>query len=369
MNETFENNGSQPPSELLLWEEKLKSYISDIENTGSVSASDFEEAKQLLTDFECWEMLSKLLKEEAKNADEKRKLELYQYAAKAWGIWAHEPEKSAEIICVALDNLKNIDYETLHFSLISKSIESENYQDEATVLEKISEHSISKEILESCLERLAMIYDKKLHLDRMHFGVQQKLLALNPENHKSLKYFKAKYHQSGDWENVAEILETLIESSTHVQERARYAMELAVVLLFYLGDPDRCLKVIDKHVGENLNGNKVKLAALKESGRLDQAVEILERMLEIDDSKAERPVILYHYGQVLKSLKKYDLALEKFRLSYSEYPIVATLLEMTKTAILLKDVNTLLGVLEIIESSEFDELKSRAGKLYHRLRT
>lgn len=354
----------------LAYIEKIESgYFRDVDFSNSALQGEISDALKLLTDYECWQSYSDLAISLAQAAPDHDKLDYYKMSAVAWGRRAHDETKCAETIVRALKDCK-VHYDEFFITLLQPSVEPENYFQESAILKEVISaisKSGEKKFLELCLERLSMIYDKKLHLDAKHHETQEKLLKLNKHNHKALKYFKMRYHQMGEWQKVVDTLATLIATSTHGMEKARYAMEQATILLFYLDQPGNCLATLDKHVGDSFDSNKIRLAALRASSRYQEAIDILERMFEATTSVQEKATILFYYGQIASILENFDLAMEKFKLSNSSWPRAATLLEITRLAVAQKDTEEIKAVLQTAKEYDDQEISDKASALLERM--
>ena len=335
---------------------KIRHYIESVEKDGPIPQSDLDLILQLLADFECWEYFSDLAIKIAEESENDLKFDYYLLAAKAWGLFAHDLERCADVMLMALDDLE-LKYDEFFYGLYLPALEPENYENEATILSKIVDHDLDKIFIEQILERLAMIYDKKLHLDKKHDEIQERLLQLNPSNHKSLKYFKIKNQQNHDWDTVGEILNKLIETSEHSVERARFGLELAVLSLYFLNSPERAIRVLDEHVGESFDSDKIRLVSLKDLGQYERALELLDAMIKKSDDD-DKATVFFHYGKLLNILEQFPEAQDKFKESFNLRQNVTTLLELTRVSVKLKDNENLREILKLaIEFADVDQEK------------
>ncbi|MDB2447290.1 CDC27 family protein, partial [bacterium] len=160
---------------------------------------------------------------------------------------------------------------------------------------------------------------------------------------------------------------TLIKSSVHDVERARYSMELAAVSLFYLDQPAKCLVILDDYVGESFDANRIRFLALKGCSLYQEAILILEKMLTRTSQPLEKSVVLFHYGLILVLLKKHEEAHAKFKESYGLTSNVSTLIELTKVSIVLKKTDEIKIILEKVMSTSDPSLRDRAQSYLDRM--
>ena len=307
-----------------------------------------EQALLALKDYECWESYAELVDLLAAKLEGKEKVKCYQLSTEAWAKYAYSPVKAAEIMVRVLEEL-DMAYEDFFHELLLPSKEHENYEIESQILEYIANHYKNDQFLEPLLERLTMIYDKKLHLDDKHEISQQRLLELNPENLKSLKFFKNRYQQMGDWKQVADVLRKMLKCSSHKVEQARFAMELASVNIFQLGDPESCISTLDDFVGDSLDSKKIKLLALMELRRFSKCLSLISEMLSSAKDDNELSIIYYHKGVAESQSGNYRDGFSSFCKSYELKNHPATLVYMVRNAIQMEDVEEIRQLLPLIE--------------------
>lgn len=120
----------------------------------------------------------------------------------------------------------------------------ENFQEHAPFFKAVlgSFVDVSQKVL--LLERLALVYEKKLFLETEVEPVYRQILELDPLNAKARRFYKLWYMQALRWKDVAQQLEALIEGSKNPHERQRAAHELAQLYLYNLNQPREAREIL-----------------------------------------------------------------------------------------------------------------------------
>ena len=154
------------------------------------------------------------------------------------------------------------------------------------------------------------------------------MLNLDPSNTKALRYFKAVFTQSQDWENVVRILKVLYESSKHRNDAYRIAQELATVYLFQLDLPQSCLDVLDAYCqGSPLDTSSLYYEASYRKRDWRGCLEVLESYLSKVDNDTNRAIIYLKMGELHELLNDIDSAIKCYELSYESQKTLLESLE------------------------------------------
>ena len=344
----------------------LKTYLKGVEEESHFDKDDFNKALRLFEEFECWESYYRLVTSFVGQIDDSHHSELFERACRKLGSHAYDLDKCAGMMVRAIKML-SLSYEDFFFNYLAKSLEIDNYRDEARVLEFLTRRELESSFLENCLERLAMLYDKKLHLDRQHYETRLRLLDVNPKNYKTHIYFKNRHQRNGDWDAVADSLKNLISISNHESEIERHAMELAFVSHCHLSASDVTVSVLDKYVGVTLDSNKLKYAALVELGLYTAALKILNEMGESVETQPETATILFHKGKLMFLGKQYEEAFDNYKKSYLEHNTSAAVLGMTRSAIAAGDKRLVKVILDFAMEFHDTNVREKADFLFNQL--
>ena len=154
----------------------------------------------------------------------------------------------------------------------------------------------------ACLEDLCDIYENA-DLDDDFFRCLEKLLCLDPQNQKALKFMKSQHWNTQDFEKLTQVLESLLESSEHPSDRFRLGLEIASVYFYQLSDPVRCLDILARYCREgHLDISPLKFEALVEAKRFDDArMVLLDSFHSLDDDK-NRSLLFYKLSQLSENI-------------------------------------------------------------------
>lgn len=266
---------------------------------------------------------------------------------------------------------RQLTFNEVALDLIRKATEVDDSASESSILETALHSFASIEDKELALERLCMLYEKKLYQEDKLKLANEKLLKLNPNNIQGLRYLKnsALLHQR--WQDLVPILERLLVALQHPEEKLRAALDLAAIHLYQLGSPKQCLAVLDQYGSERIDTSKMRFHAFEALRSWDSCIGILNNSLEKSQDDEEKSAIHYYLGKIFDQKGDLREAYINFLKSSSLSPdhLVAAE-EGIKIAVHIGDMGEILGLLKhILEKKHWKkEFIVRAEDLMERLK-
>ena len=261
--------------------------------------------------YECWQPYFRLLDTTLSNV-ETRCLADYVRLARVQNIYLDDSFAAAET-AAELVRETGISYETFIQEVLPNVIEPGDFGSEALLLRTILNELSNVEDKVMNLERLCMLYEKKVHNELELTNAYELLLELDRRNVKALRFFKLAYTQSNDWEEVVGILKTLLSCARYPQEVYRVAQELAAIYLYQLEMPTDAIAVVERHCHESpLDTSAILFDAYHRLEKWEGCLQVLRQcLLTVDQSKA-RGVLHLKIAKLHKQLKRWDSAYDDF---------------------------------------------------------
>jgi tetratricopeptide (TPR) repeat protein len=266
---------------------------------------------------------------------------------------------------------RHLTFNEVAHDLIRRATEIDDAASEASILETVIHSFTSTEDKELALERLCMLYEKKLYLENKLKQANEMLLKINPQNIQGLRYLKnsALLHQR--WNDLVPILERLLLALKHPEEKLRAALDLAAIHLYQLGSPKQCLVVLDQYGSGRIDTSKMRFHAYEALRDWDSCIGILNSSLEKNLDDEEKSAIHYYLGKVFDQKGDLREAYINFLKSSSLSPdnLVAAE-EGFKIAVHIGDLGEIMGLLNhVIEKKHWKkEFLVRANDLVERLK-
>ncbi len=260
----------------------------------------------IFSDFECWKPFFSVAKRAIDVADPGRALLLYRQVAHAYLRGMSDSSLAAKTCVEAVQRL-DVRFAEVKEKILAAIISPNDWATEAILLESVTDVFSHHEDKVNCLERLCVLYEKKLYCDQKLNEAYQKLLNLAPYNLKALKYFKMVFTQQHDWSEVVAVLEKLLQASTRQSDKFRVAHELAAVLLYQLDRPSRALDVLNNSCKDSpLDTSSVEFDARYRSSDWLACIQILNRLLNKTLNRGEHAVIAYRKALLFENLRDND---------------------------------------------------------------
>lgn len=293
---------------------RVNRILADI-NESKIDSGQWQHYMDTLEQFECWQPLFRILTQKIAVSD-KGEIADYTRLARIHTLYL-EDVKSGAKACLKLMQNFPMDYKSFRERVFQEVIKEGDYEYEAAILEAIYDELKSNAEKIECLERLCLIYEKKRYNEKKLNEAFENLLTLDPANVKALRFFKAIFTQSQDWENVVGILKTLYGSSTHKNDAYRIAQELATVYLFQLDKPESCLDILNSYCqGSPLDTSSLYYEAFYRSRDWKGCLDILDKFLKKVESDKSKAVIFLKMGELFELMADSDNAISCYEKSF-----------------------------------------------------
>jgi tetratricopeptide (TPR) repeat protein len=285
---------------------------------------------QTLEDYECWKPCVDLLT----NWTSVHTEQLSTRAKMAKICLYHLPRRAdAARIVSELAATRDISFEKLERLILTQVIEPDDQHGLVFILENIWQSLTEQKDRVKCLERICLLYEKKIHDEDKLFEYNTKLLKVDPPNSRALRYFKVISAQSGDWPAVENYLARLVSSATHPKDVYRIAQELAAVQLYQLDKPSESLATVRKFCTEShLDTTTIEYDAYHRLGDWRGCSAVLRKLLEIANSNVERSIVNLKIaiteeasGNVGEAFQRY---LEAFELNCQNIEAIERLIQL-----------------------------------------
>ena len=284
------------------------------------TGKEFNSKISVLSNFECWhhtnQIFPYLIFESSLSEAEKQRLALDFLIC--LNIKQENSDLALKWLLKVLQEFQ-LSFATFHYGYLSKIIEEGDPHAEAFFLDHCVEFFESPQDTEACLERLSMLFEKKLHKSNLLEDVYQRILEVNPNNLKALKFFKLALLQAGDWEEGANFLRRILANARNAEEMDRTAQELASILLYQLDRPEEAIEVLSGQSQESkMDNTSILFEAYRRLGSHQEAIALLEKLLNAKDrTPTEKSTLLFKKGEILseagneaEAARNFNLAIE-----------------------------------------------------------
>ncbi|MBF0440337.1 MAG: hypothetical protein HQK54_00370 [Oligoflexales bacterium] len=295
----------------------FKQIVFKIDNDVSISREEYDTYLEQLKFYECWVPFLNLIKRSIKNP-KTRQLSDYVKLAKVQHSYLEDIYSAAETCAHAVADLA-LDYSSFIEAMYSEILGLEEYDSEAIILENIYSMLTRDEDLIACLERLCLIYEKKRFNENLLNQTYEKLIAIDPQNLKALRYFKVLFTQSNDWAEVIRILQTLHLSAKHRNDKFRIAQEIAAVYLYQMDLPRKAVEMIENYCASSpLDTSSIHFDAYYRLRDWDGCLNVLREYLLKVESDSDRAIGCFKAGELeekcgrLESARDFYLKCIKF---------------------------------------------------------
>lgn len=271
---------------------------------------------------------------------------------------------------VARDFVRNmqIPFATIRLRILDEILGPESFREHARVLQAVVDEMQEEAQKVLLLERLALIFEKKLFLEDQFEAVYHTILRLDKTNEKARKFFKLNHIHNMEWAEAAEQLKVLVEYAKDPQERARYSHELAQLYLYNLNQPGAALELLRPLANQYPEVHHSLIEALE---RLDLVEDMLVTLQSFERSSTdpdEKGQFKYRRGNVLLKIGRTEEAIRAFRESLALQPgsmlihesLISALVELGTTGELANELTRLRDVVKLDSSrSTLDDLIAR----------
>lgn len=347
--------------------ERIQAMAAEVDSDRDLSPERQEEILATFEYYECWSPYFRLLKRNLAKSSHNR--EDYVRLARVQNLYLEDVFAAAETCCRLVEQLK-LGYKSFQEEVLPRIVEFEDFTAEAAILSAVSEKFSEQEDLIACLERLCMLYEKKIHNETQLTKTYERLLEGDPRNVKALRYFKLVFTQSNDWEEVVGILKTLLDCVSHPQEHFRVAQELAGVFLYQLDMAEEAIAVLDTHCSDSpLDTSTLRFDAFARLADWNGCLRVLrECLLGVDDDMS-RAVLHFKIAGLEEQLGREDEALDNYQKAARLWPQLYDAIEgVIQLAVARKDWTRVKEWLEVlVHQVEDPALSSQLRQAVQRL--
>ncbi len=291
--------------------EDIGVIVSKIDAGESLSELQIEFALEQLEQKECWSPLVTLLTRQLSSQN----IVYYVKLCKVYNRYLGDIEKTVEICNKAVSNLK-LNYRQFQKFLATFLLE-EDFKSEAMILKGVYTSFNTLRDSELALERLCLLYDKKLSNPDGVQEVCNLLLQINPLNLKALKFFKVLYVQLGYWDKVCDVLKNMIRASSSKQNIYRFAQELAGLYLYQLDKPKDAVKIIEEYCYNSpLDTSIMLFDAYKMIEDWSNCLKVLDGVLQAASTNVEQAIVHYRIAKVYESVGQAQNAEKEYQRAF-----------------------------------------------------
>lgn len=277
-----------------------------------------------------------------------------------------------ESACRGIARLK-LPFSMVRIHMAEDILGAENYHEQAPFYKKVMQSfgdPVQKVLL---LERLSLIYEKKLFLENEVEPIFRQLLELDKYNTKARRFFKLWYMQAMSWKDVAENLEFLIEASHNPHERRRAAHELAQLYLYNLNQPKEAREILLQYCSEMMREvRQTYLECLERLELYDELLALLkdaernaEDEIEIANIKLKAGLVCIKASRALAAIPLLrESIIHNSHLLHSYEALISALLEAGRSEEISQVVTNLSKVVNLESSRKaLNDFQLRANKV------
>ncbi|MBP9706131.1 MAG: hypothetical protein KBD78_00700 [Oligoflexales bacterium] len=302
-----------------------------------------------LANFECWVPFQKLIEQHTRHGDRADQLQRLVWFAKI------QYQNLSDLpgclnSCELVLRQNKLNYQNFRNDVLYQIINNEEWPTEAAILEHICNLFHDRTDRVRCLERLCLIYEKKLPKEDELSATYEKLLSTDENNIKALKYFKLVYSQENDWLQVRKILERLLKLSEK-NEAFRVAQELASLLIYQVDDAKSAIEILDKYCKNSpLDTSNLYYDAFFNTKNWDACIRILEQLLLKSKLAKEKAILNYRLSEILNFKDDLAKSIEKCELALTLDPkLLETYEHLIGVYLLLKDWKNTYRILKLLK--------------------
>jgi tetratricopeptide (TPR) repeat protein len=270
-----------------------------IKSFSQLSEFDQSSTVQILFDFECFAQAISLLKFridsqlKAETPDQNILLSCFQNLAYAKLLGLEDEDGFISVLIHAAKSIP-LSFDTFRFHLVEYICGSENYSLQMRAYKEVSQYLSPLEVRVQSLERLALVLEKKLFLEKEVEPVYSQILALDPNNIKACRFYRVYHSHLLNWSEAAEMLERLLNAFPFQHEKQRTAHELAQVYLYQLSDADKAEKILKQYCEHSfLDARQTWLDCLEKQNRFQELSEFLEQCSQQEQNKSLASQLLH----------------------------------------------------------------------------
>ena len=331
--------------------------VASINVGDKLTPTQEHEARQLLTDHECWLPLFQLLDNKLKNSPQDA-LEVFLHKIRIEIKYLGDHERVA---IRAREIVKRFGVDFAWFRLKILSTIDGNWYLEADVLKAVCMDFRAQPDRVKCMEKICSLYEKKIPDEQLLQKYYRDLLKIDPKNILTLKYYKMLYSQNFDWERVIDALRKIMRWG-NLSDTYRSAQELAAVHLYSKNNPQEALRIMQKHCADSpLDKSTILYDIYARLGNDRECVQILKRKLAAARHPVTQAQLHVRIAALQEKCGRLDAATQEYERAFEKDPSQIEVVEkIIRTHLQRDDLSSVLDWL--------CKLENRATERAHRER-
>lgn len=258
-------------------------------------------ALTLLEDYECWEpylRFVKILLKDPHSDQVSLRISLFKALFKRLS----RKGEAVSFLCETISRC-SLDYNQLVTLILMQPGWRYSFQDEGEILYGCWKAFAQKLDKIKALERLCLIFEKKIYDTTKLHDCYDLLIELDSQNIRALRFFKVWHEQSGEYGTVVEMLQRLVQINSPALDKHRLTLELASIQLYQLGDAASALKTLSSiTLSDRLDVSTILFESNYELGNWLQCVDVLKVCLGKVTAPKTKAVLLFKMGEVHERL-------------------------------------------------------------------
>ena len=288
--------------------------VAAIQRGDNLSSKQQQEAIRLLTDFECWMPLFRLLDDIIEN-DPDNALDTFLHKIKIEIDYRDDHKRVAQL---AREVVKRFGIDFTYFRLKILATMEGSWQLEADVLKMVCMEFKVEADRVKCLERLCALYEKKIPDDQLQQKYYNDLIKIDPKNIRALKHFKMMYSQNFEWELVTDALCKIMRWG-NISDTYRAAQELAAVHLYSKNDPRGALRIMKKHCSDSpLDKSTILYEIYARLGDHSECVALLKKKLALARQPSAQARLHIRIAALEEKRDRIKAALREYKLAFEK---------------------------------------------------
>jgi hypothetical protein len=267
---------------------------------------------------------------------------------------------------------ENLSFEQIEKLILTSIVDADDFQSVVFLLENCWQSLKELRDRVKCVERICLLYEKKVHDEDRLYEFNSKLIKIDPNNHKALRYFKMISAQAGDWGSVENYLARLVSAASHPKDVYRLAQELAAVQLYQLDKASESLATVRRFCSEShLDTSMIEYDAYHRLADWRGCSSVLRKLLVQAGSNKEKSVLSLKIAIIEETSSNFGEALQRYEDAFEFDSNNAEALErLIQLLIKKRDWKaTAARIKQMMEIVEGSELRKRLRDAVERIET
>ncbi len=301
--------GSQKEAEILIGVGRNIQYFHNM------GPSEQDELLRILEAYECLGQVIKLLdwRLQQKKSTDPSLLADFLWLMRIYYLGLENFEKFA-ITAAKCTKAMNLPFAIIRIHIAERILGEENFREHVLLYSHLLGTSLTKTQQIPMLERLALLYEKKLFQEEKVNFIYHKLLETDANNIKALRFYKVLYMQTNQFQEAAEQLDRLTQVLSNPFEKQRAAHELAQIYLYNLNNAAKAREILETQcTGSQLDTHLTLIEALERLEAYDDLVSLLRQVTRETENPAEKASLEIRVSLTLLKAGKVQAAVEAAR--------------------------------------------------------